>query len=144
MNNKELSIVKTAEAFNNHFLNPADDLQIQIDNETSPISLLKNTYQKIFQMNIIPVTEGETQSLMCSLKVKGSSGYDGISTMTLKMCNSLISKPLSYICNKSSQTGVFPDHLKYAVVQPLHTIRDRSSMSNDLFIVFTSLVNWLS
>jgi hypothetical protein len=48
MNNKEVSIVKTAEAFNNHFLNMADDLQIQIDNETSPISLLKNTYQKIF------------------------------------------------------------------------------------------------
>ena len=60
MNNKEVSIVKRAEAFNNHFLNMADDLQIQIDNETSPISLLKNTYQNNFsQMNIIPVTEGE-------------------------------------------------------------------------------------
>ena len=37
----------------------ADDLQTQIDNETSPISLLKNAYQNDFsQMNIIPVREG--------------------------------------------------------------------------------------
>jgi hypothetical protein len=60
MNNKEVSIAKTAEAFNTYFLNMADDLQIQIDNDTSPISLLKNTYQNDFsQTNIIPVTEGE-------------------------------------------------------------------------------------
>jgi hypothetical protein len=66
-------------------------------------------------MNIIPVTEGDIRSLICSLKAKESSGYDGISTKIIMMCNSLISKPLSYICNKSSQTGVFPDHLKYAI-----------------------------
>jgi hypothetical protein len=34
MDNKEVSIVKTAEAFNNHFWNMADDLQIQIDIHT--------------------------------------------------------------------------------------------------------------
>jgi hypothetical protein len=81
-------------------------------------------------MNIIPVTEGEIQSLICSLKAKGSRGYDGISTKIIKMCNSLISKPLSYICNKSSQTGVFPDRLKYAIVKPLYKNGDRSSISN--------------
>jgi len=31
------------------------------------------------------------------------------------MSNSLISKPLSYICNKSIQTGVFPDRHRCAV-----------------------------
>ena len=56
-NNKEVSIVKTAEAFNNYFFNMVDDLQIQIDNDTSQISLVKNTYQNDFShMNIIPVT----------------------------------------------------------------------------------------
>jgi len=59
-------------------------------------------------MNIIPVTEGEIQSIICSLKAKDSSGYDGVSTKILKMRNSLISKPLSYICNKSILTDVFP------------------------------------
>ena len=64
MNNKEVSIVKKPDTFNNYFLNMVDDLQIQIDNETSLVSLLKNTYQNDFfsQMNIIPVTEQESRS----------------------------------------------------------------------------------
>jgi len=37
MNNKEVSIVKSAEVFNNHFLNMADDLQI----------LLKMTFHRL-------------------------------------------------------------------------------------------------
>ena len=110
MNNEEVSIVKTAEAFNNHFLNMADDLQS--DNETSLILLLKVTYQNDFsQMKIIPVSEGESRNLIRSLKAKDSSGYDGISTKILKKCNSLISKRLSYFCNKSIPTGVFHDRL---------------------------------
>ena len=52
------------------------------------------------------------QSIQCSLKAKYSSGYDGVSTKKLKMSNSLISKSLSYICNKSIQTGVFPYRLE--------------------------------
>jgi len=89
MNNKEVSIVETGETFNNYFLNMADDLQVLIDNGTSLNSLLKNTYQNYFsQMNIIPVTEGEIQSIICSLKAKDSSGYDGVSMKILKMCNS--------------------------------------------------------
>ena len=71
MNNKEVSRIKSAEAFNNYFLNMADDLQIQIDNDFSHISLWKNAYQNDFsQMNINPVIEGEIQSIMCSLKAK--------------------------------------------------------------------------
>jgi hypothetical protein len=81
-------------------------------------------------MNIIPVTEGEIQSLICSLKAKDSSGYDGISTEILKICNSLISKPLSFFCNESIQTDVFPDRLKRAFVKPLYKNGDRSSISN--------------
>jgi hypothetical protein len=68
-------------------------------------------------MKIIPVTEGEIQSIIHFKKAKDSSGYDGISTRLIKMCNSLISKPLSYICNKSILSGVFPDRLKYAIVK---------------------------
>jgi hypothetical protein len=73
----------------------ADDIQIQTDNYISPTSLLKNAYQNDFSpMNIIPVTEGEIQSIICSVEAKDTSGYDGVSAKILKMCNSLISKPL--------------------------------------------------
>jgi len=46
------------------------------------------------------------------------------------MCNLLISEPLPYFCNKSSQTGVFLGSLKYAIVKPLYTNGDRFSTSN--------------
>ena len=95
-------------------------------------------------MNIIPVTEGEIQSIICSLKAKDSSGYDGISTKILKRCNSLISKPPSYICSKSIQTGVFPDRIKYVIVQPQYKIGNWSSMSNyrpiSLLLVFSTVL----
>ena len=75
----------------------AEYFHIQIDNDTSLISLLKNAYQNDFsQMDIIPVIEGEIRSIICSLKEKDSNGYDGISTKILKMCNSLISKSLFF------------------------------------------------
>ena len=91
--------------------------QIQTDYAISLISLLKNANQNDFsQMNIIPVAEGEIQSIKCFLQANDSSRYGGDSTKILKMCNSLISKPLSYVCNKSFQTGVLPDRLKYAIV----------------------------
>jgi len=48
VNNKQVSIAKRAEAFSNYFLNMASDLQIQIDNDTSLISLLKNIIKMIF------------------------------------------------------------------------------------------------
>jgi hypothetical protein len=81
-------------------------------------------------MNVIPVTEGETQSIISSMKAKCSSGSDGISTKILKICNLLISKPLCYVCNKSIQTGIFPNRLKYAIVRPLFKNWDRSSILN--------------
>jgi hypothetical protein len=95
-------------------------------------------------MNIIPETEGEIQSIIRSMKAKDSSGYDGISTKILKMCNLLISKPLCYICNKSIQTGVFPDCLKYSIVKPLFKNGDWSSILNyrpfSLVLVFSKIV----
>jgi hypothetical protein len=48
MNNKEVSTIKTTEAFNNNFLNMANDSQIKTDNHISPISLLKNANENDF------------------------------------------------------------------------------------------------
>ena len=55
-----------------------------------------------------------------SLKPKKSSGYDDITSKILKVCASLISHPLSYIYNHLLYTGLYPDHLKLAVVKPLY------------------------
>jgi hypothetical protein len=60
-------------------------------------------------MKTIPVTEAEITGIIKSLKLKNTAGYDGISTKILKYCAHIISKPLTYICNVSLTTGVFPD-----------------------------------
>jgi len=66
----------------------ADDSQIQTDYDTSLVSLFKNNNQNdSSQMYIIPVTEGGVQSIICFLETNDSSGYDGVSTKILKMCN---------------------------------------------------------
>jgi len=41
-----------------------------------------------------------------------------------------MSSPLTHICNKSLSSGIFPDHLKYAVVKPLFKKGDKSNTSN--------------
>jgi hypothetical protein len=81
-------------------------------------------------MKIIPVTKGEIISIICSLKSKNSSGYDGISSNMLKLCRMAISEPFSYICNMSNMTGVSPDRLKYAVIKPLYKKGDKVDIAD--------------
>jgi hypothetical protein len=48
----------------------------------------------------------------------------------LKACASLISHSLSYIYNHLLYTGIFPDHLKIAVVKPISKTGNKTSMTN--------------
>ena len=41
-----------------------------------------------------------------------------------------MSSPLTHISNKSQSSGIFPDHLKYAVVKPLFKKGDKSNIYN--------------
>jgi hypothetical protein len=81
-------------------------------------------------MNLKFVSAKEVEKIIKSLKTKNSSGYDGISTKLLKMSSGFISSPLTYICNKSLSSGIFPDRLKYSVVKPLFKKCDKSNISN--------------
>jgi len=78
----------------------------------------------------VPVTKGEIRGIINSMKPRNSSSYDGISTKVLKLSGSQISKPLAFIINKSIKTGIFPDHLKYVVITPLHKRGDVSDIAN--------------
>ena len=81
-------------------------------------------------MQIVPVTEREIRGIINSMKSKNSSGYDGGSTEILKLSGSQISKPLAFIIDKSTKSGVFPERLKYAVITPLHKRGDVSDIAN--------------
>jgi hypothetical protein len=67
-------------------------------------------------MKIIPVSEAEVINIIKSLKLKHTAGYDGISSKVFKECAHIISKPLTYVCNCSLNTGIFPERCKAAIV----------------------------
>jgi hypothetical protein len=58
------------------------------------------------------------------------SRYDGISNKELKLGGPFISRPLFHICNKLLSLGIFPDRLKYAIINPLYKSGDRSLFAN--------------
>jgi hypothetical protein len=77
-----------------------------------------------------PVTIQEIDRIIYSFKTKDSCGYDLISLRVLKLSTPYISSPLSYICNKIMQSGVFPERLKYSIIKPLYNKGDKSLISN--------------
>ena len=68
--------------------------------------------------------------LLLALKQRKSSGYDSISNRILKHYATIISKPLSHICNSSLTKGIFPDRCKYALVLPVYKKGERTDGSN--------------
>ena len=122
-----------ASAFNNFFITITDTLNIQQIQQGDAISTLKYSFPtNIPSIKIIPTTETEIKSIIHSLKPKRkkSSGYNEITRKILHVCASLISYPLCYIYNHSLHTGIFPDHLKIAVVKSLYKKGDKTNMTN--------------
>jgi len=70
-------------------------------------------FQKIIN---IPVTVTEVICTISSLKNKILSVYDALFNKILKLCGSQITKPITYIYNKSLTCGICPNHLKYKTI----------------------------
>jgi hypothetical protein len=61
----------------------------------------------------------EINKIIQSLKTKDSHGYDEISSRILKISAPCILSPLTYIFNKVLYSGIFPDRMKFSIIQPL-------------------------
>jgi hypothetical protein len=72
----------------------------------------------------------EIEEIMRYIKPKSACGYDGITIKLKKASAPFTSSPLAYIFNKSLSTGIFPSHLKYSEIIPIHKEGDKSDMSN--------------
>jgi len=70
-------------------------------------------------MKLIPTTESEIH-VTESLKLKKSVWYEGISSRILKYSTHAITKTLSHICNASLNQGIYPDRLKFAIVELIY------------------------
>ena len=56
---------------------------------------------------------------LVALNTRKGSGLDSVPNQVLKACAVALAEPVSYICNKSKVSGVFPDSWKRALVQPV-------------------------
>jgi len=57
-------------------------------------------------------------------------GYVEISTKILKISADYISSPLTHTVNKSISTGIFPERLKYSIVNPVYKKGDKTNPAN--------------
>ena len=117
LGNKSISTKQSAKMLNNYCINSVHELITQQPKTELAIFSLKESFPYEFlQIINIPMTETEVKYNVYSLKNKTSCGYDGLSNKILKLCGCQISKPLTYIHNKSLISGTCPDCLKYAII----------------------------
>lgn len=76
------------------------------------------------------VNEEEVIDIVRKSKTKVSTDCDEVDMKTLKWVIEGISKPLTYICNLSFKTGIFPLNMKTAKVCPLFKHGDKHLFTN--------------
>ena len=81
-------------------------------------------------MHIEPVSPSTVIATAIKLKPRTSSGIDEISTKLLKDAVEKVIEPLTYIINKSLDTGIIPDDLRIAKVIPIYKSSDPSLLKN--------------
>ena len=67
---------------------------------------------------------------MNSLNSKKSSDIYGMSATFLKTLSLSVSETLSTVYNKSLSQGIFPDHMKHAMVTPVYKGGSKLDMKN--------------
>jgi hypothetical protein len=73
----------------------------------------------------IPTTGPEVKFIILALKAQISKRCGGIRSKVLKVISSLISQPLTHICDHSAFTEIFPDFVKNSEVRLLYKTGDK-------------------
>jgi hypothetical protein len=93
-----------AEAFNNHFLSIAEEINKNSSNnernDTTAKHLLSQSFKNPFPaLKLNSVSTKEVENIIRSIKIKNSNGYNEISTKILKISSPCISSPQTHVCN---------------------------------------------
>ncbi|CAG4986699.1 unnamed protein product [Colias eurytheme] len=101
---------KLAEAILHNLKRNEKDLAREASHLTGPVHSMVVTNTDSIEVN----------KLISSLKVDSAPGHDNITTKFIKDFKIYLSEPISYVCNLSLESGVFPRTLKKAVVVPIY------------------------
>ncbi|XP_047104490.1 uncharacterized protein LOC124734385 [Schistocerca piceifrons] len=120
--------LEVANTFNRYYITVADELISQ--NKTNAVSKLLNPPHTNHTMVFIPTTDAEVSNLIKQLKIKHSSGLDGVTSHLIKECRECILKPLTHMLNAAIEEGIFPDSLKVSKVKPIFKKGNRDELGN--------------
>ncbi len=120
-----------ANGFNDFFINVGHNLAKQIDD---PI-IKDDVSEKMIDINrntifLTEVEERELIDIVNKFKNKKSTDYNDIDMNLIKNIILFIAKPLTYICNQSLQTGIFPNKMKMAKVIPIFKNGNKHNFCN--------------
>lgn len=79
---------------------------------------------------LFPTDEAEIEVLVMNLKDSCAVGHDQISGRLLKLHREMLVPAITFICNLSIKTGVFPEIYKKSIIAPIHKGGDRNSVEN--------------
>ena len=114
--------------FNNYFTTIAQNLVSKIKSAPDFQQFLDPQVQESIFLS--PTTKEEVAKHINSLNSKKSSDIYGMSATFLKTLSSSVSETLSTLYNKSFSQGIFLDHMKHAMVTPVHKRGSRLDMTN--------------
>ena len=107
---------KVVNEFNEFFINIGPNLICNVSKVSHETHHKYQTRNILTSFNFSLVDENHIAKTLASLHTKNFSGYDGISTKSLKFISPALLKPLTIVMNQSLITGIFPDKLKIAKV----------------------------
>ena len=123
----KLSIVNH---FNSFFTNIGPNLSRLIEkpqNKNFKMFLNSSVNSEFCFQNI---TTDIINTIIDKLAPKTSTGYDGLSTKLLKTVKNSLLSPITIIVNQMLTTGIFPDNLKIAKVNPVFKKDDDTLFTN--------------
>jgi hypothetical protein len=135
-NDSETVIVNEAEIatkFNEHFVDKIENLKANIDTslKTDPLQFLKKKVENLnLKFSLKTVSIKNVIKTMKKMKMKKSSGRDGISQACLLSGMTVLAIPLTHIINSSITAGKVPAHWKEAIVVPILKKGSKTDVNN--------------
>ena len=124
----ETDPLKIGNKFNEYFSTIAQKLVDQIKTQKKSEEFLDKPNEKSFFM--IRTDKNGIEKIIVALNSNKASDIYGMSVDVLKILSPHISQILSEIFNESMSTGIFPDHMKLAMICSVHKGGSKLKISN--------------
>lgn len=95
-----------------------------------PPSKCTNRNNSLKSFVLLNTDEKEVERIIMGLKNDSATGWDGISSKTLKEFRHILVPPLTFIFQKCLSEGIFPSCLKKAIVVPIYKSGNKEQVSN--------------